>query len=128
MPEVMFAGPDITATLKPTEGDAAGVPTTLKTIAIAGDTTLLPLLKEHNVRYTAQRPFSCDGGSMLLMGLLTVNLVVCSLNRLPVSLRLYRMRPEPDRPGLYDELPPDVHERYRAALMAWSAEQSARRE
>jgi cytochrome c biogenesis protein len=43
---------------------------------------------------------------LLLMGLLTVNLVVCSLNRLPVSLRLYRMRPEPDRSALYDELPP----------------------
>jgi len=44
---------------------------------------------------------------LLLMGLLTVNLVVCSLNRLPVSLRLYRRRPGPDRPGLYDALPPD---------------------
>lgn len=44
---------------------------------------------------------------LLLMGLLTVNLVVCSLNRLPVSLRLYRRRPGPDRPDLYDALPPD---------------------
>jgi cytochrome c biogenesis protein len=44
---------------------------------------------------------------LLLMGLLTANLVVCSLNRLPVSLRLYRRRPESDRPGLYEELPPD---------------------
>ncbi len=44
---------------------------------------------------------------LLLMGLLTANLVVCSLNRLPVSLRLYRRRPEPDRPGLYEDLPPD---------------------
>ena len=44
---------------------------------------------------------------LLMMGLLTVNLVVCSLNRLPVSLRLYRRRPEPDRPGLYEDLPPD---------------------
>jgi cytochrome c biogenesis protein len=44
---------------------------------------------------------------LLLMGLLTVNLVVCSLNRLPASLRLYRRQPEPDRPGLYEELPPE---------------------
>jgi cytochrome c biogenesis protein len=44
---------------------------------------------------------------LLLMGLLTVNLVVCSLNRMPVSLRLYRMQPEPDRPGLYEDLPPE---------------------
>ena len=44
---------------------------------------------------------------LLLMGLLTANLVVCSLNRLPVSLRLYRRRPEPDRPGLYADLPPE---------------------
>jgi cytochrome c biogenesis protein len=43
---------------------------------------------------------------LLLMALLTVNLVVCSLNRLPASLRLYRRRPLPDRPGLYDDLPP----------------------
>ena len=44
---------------------------------------------------------------LLLMGLLTVNLVVCSLNRLPASLRLYHRQPEPDRPGLYEELPPE---------------------
>ena len=44
---------------------------------------------------------------LLLMALLTVNLVVCSLNRLPASLRLYRRQPEPDRPGLYEELPPE---------------------
>ena len=43
---------------------------------------------------------------LLLMALLTVNLVVCSLNRLPASLRLYRRKPEPDRPGLYEDLPP----------------------
>ena len=43
---------------------------------------------------------------LLLMALLTVNLVVCSLNRLPASLRLYRRRPEPDRSGLYEDLPP----------------------
>ena len=44
---------------------------------------------------------------LLLMALLTVNLVVCSLNRLPVSLRRCRSSPEPDRPGLYEDLPPD---------------------
>lgn len=44
---------------------------------------------------------------LLLMGLLTANLVVCSLNRLPVSLRLYRRKPEPDRAGLYEDLPPE---------------------
>jgi cytochrome c biogenesis protein len=44
---------------------------------------------------------------LLLMGLLTVNLVVCSLNRLPSSLRLYRRKPEPDRPGLYEDLSPE---------------------
>ncbi|NPV03626.1 MAG: cytochrome c biogenesis protein ResB [Syntrophaceae bacterium] len=43
---------------------------------------------------------------LLLMGLLMANLVICSLNRLPASLRLYRRRPEPDRPGLYENLPP----------------------
>jgi cytochrome c biogenesis protein len=43
---------------------------------------------------------------LLLMGLLTVNLVVCSLNRLPASLRLYRRQPEPARSGLYEDLPP----------------------
>ena len=42
---------------------------------------------------------------LFLMGLLTVNLVVCSLNRLPASLRLYRRQPETDRPGLYEDLP-----------------------
>ncbi len=44
---------------------------------------------------------------LILMGLLTVNLVVCSLNRLPVSLRLYRRKPEPDRAGLYEDLSPE---------------------
>ena len=44
---------------------------------------------------------------LLLMALLTANLVVCSLNRLPSSLRLYRRKPEPDRPGLYEGLLPD---------------------
>jgi cytochrome c biogenesis protein len=44
---------------------------------------------------------------LLLMGLLTVNLVVCSLNRLPSSLRLYRRKPELDRPGLYEDLSPE---------------------
>jgi cytochrome c biogenesis protein len=44
---------------------------------------------------------------LLLMALLTVNLVVCSLNRLPSSLRLYRRKPEPDRPGLYEDLSPE---------------------
>ena len=41
------------------------------------------------------------------MGLLTVNLVVCSMNRLPSSLRLYRRKPELERPGLYEDLPPE---------------------
>jgi cytochrome c biogenesis protein len=44
---------------------------------------------------------------LLLMGLLTVNLVVCSLNRLPSTLRLYRKKPELDRPGLYEDLSPE---------------------
>jgi len=44
---------------------------------------------------------------ILLMGLLTVNLVVCSMNRLPSSLRLYRRKPDPARPSLYEELSPD---------------------
>ncbi|HEX7539114.1 MAG TPA: cytochrome c biogenesis protein ResB [Syntrophales bacterium] len=59
---------------------------------------------------------------LLLMGLLTVNLVVCSLNRLPVSLRLYRMQPEPDRPGLYEDLPPE-----RVLVAGGSAEEEAAR-
>jgi len=44
---------------------------------------------------------------LLLMALLTVNLVVCSLNRLPSSLRLYRRKPDPARAGLYEDLSPD---------------------
>jgi cytochrome c biogenesis protein len=44
---------------------------------------------------------------LLLMALLTLNLVICSLNRLPSSLRLYRRTPEPDRPVLYEELSPE---------------------
>ena len=59
---------------------------------------------------------------LLLMGLLTVNLVVCSLNRLPVSLRLYRLQPEPDRPGLYEDLPPE-----RVLVAGGSAEEEAAR-
>jgi cytochrome c biogenesis protein len=44
---------------------------------------------------------------LLLMALLTVNLVVCSMNRLPSSLRLYRRTPDPARPSLYEDLSPD---------------------
>ncbi len=36
---------------------------------------------------------------LLLMVLLTVNLVVCSLNRLPSSIRLYRRKPDPTASG-----------------------------
>ena len=59
---------------------------------------------------------------LLLMGLLTANLVVCSLNRLPVSLRLYRKKPEPDRAELYEDLPPE-----RVVAAEGSVEEAAAR-
>ncbi len=57
-------------------------------------------------------------------GLLTVNLVVCSMNRLPSSLRLYRRKPDPDRPGLYEDLPPEQV----LAVEGSTAEEAARME
>jgi cytochrome c biogenesis protein len=59
---------------------------------------------------------------LFLMAMITVNLVVCSLNRLPVSLRLYRRKPDPDRSGLYEELPPE-----RVIVVGESAEDAAAR-
>jgi len=46
-------------------------------------------------------------GFMILIGLLSINLVVCSLNRLPVSWRRFRERPDPEEPGIFMNLPPE---------------------
>ncbi len=43
----------------------------------------------------------------ILMGLLSVNLIVCSLNRLPVSMRQYKASRVPFPSGLFKNLPPD---------------------
>jgi len=73
--EVMISGTDIVATLKPVEG-AEGPPATVKTVAVPGDTSLLPMLREHDVRHAARPPASCDAGSVLLMGVLTLFLLM----------------------------------------------------
>jgi cytochrome c biogenesis protein len=44
---------------------------------------------------------------MILTGLLSINLVVCSLNRLPVSWRRFRERPDPEETGVFLNLPPE---------------------
>lgn len=43
----------------------------------------------------------------ILMGLLSVNLIVCSLNRLPVSIRQYKTPRFPVPSGLFENLPPN---------------------
>jgi cytochrome c biogenesis protein len=40
----------------------------------------------------------------LLMGLLAVNLIVCSVDRFPMAWRRFRKRPSPDDPFVYDNL------------------------
>ncbi len=44
---------------------------------------------------------------MILMILLSINLIVCSINRLPVSWKLFRKRSAPDEPGVFISLPSD---------------------
>jgi len=44
---------------------------------------------------------------IVLMGLLSLNLTVCSLNRLPTSWKLFRKKPSPDRDKPFEDLPPD---------------------
>ena len=44
---------------------------------------------------------------IVLMVLLSLNLTVCSLNRLPASWKLFRKKPSPDRDKPFEDLPPD---------------------
>ena len=41
----------------------------------------------------------------VLMGLLSLNLIICSINRFPVSMKQYRAPYFPEPPGLFDNLP-----------------------
>jgi cytochrome c biogenesis protein len=41
----------------------------------------------------------------LIIGLLALNLIVCSIDRFPASLKLYRASPQPDRDKPYENLP-----------------------
>ncbi len=41
-----------------------------------------------------------------LMGLLSLNLIVCSINRFPLSLKQYKSSPFPEPAGLFENLPP----------------------
>ncbi len=42
----------------------------------------------------------------LIIGALALNLIVCSIDRFPSSLKLYRALPQPDRAKPYENLPP----------------------
>jgi cytochrome c biogenesis protein len=42
-----------------------------------------------------------------IIGLLALNLVICSINRLPVTLRLFQTPPRPDRSKPFENLPPE---------------------
>jgi cytochrome c biogenesis protein len=42
----------------------------------------------------------------LIIGVLALNLIVCSIDRFPSSLKLYRALPQPDRTKPYENLPP----------------------
>ena len=42
----------------------------------------------------------------VIIGLLTLNLIVCSINRFPATLRLFRARPRPDRSQPFENLSP----------------------
>jgi cytochrome c biogenesis protein len=42
----------------------------------------------------------------VLIGLLSLNLIVCSINRFPTTLRLFRTRPRPDRSQPFENLAP----------------------
>ena len=44
---------------------------------------------------------------IILMGLLSLNLIVCSLNRFPTSWKLFSNIPSPDRSKPFENLPPD---------------------
>ena len=43
----------------------------------------------------------------LIIGLISVNLVICSLNRLPTTIRRFRFRPSPDRSRPFENISPD---------------------
>ena len=43
----------------------------------------------------------------LIIGLLAVNLVICSLNRIPTTIRRFRFRPSPDRSRPFENISPD---------------------
>ncbi|HUN54651.1 MAG TPA: cytochrome c biogenesis protein ResB [Smithella sp.] len=40
-----------------------------------------------------------------LMGLLSLNLIVCSMNRFPASLKQYKALPFPEGPGIFNDIP-----------------------
>jgi cytochrome c biogenesis protein len=42
-----------------------------------------------------------------IMGLLALNLVICSINRLPTTLKLFQAPPRPDRSKPFENLPPE---------------------
>jgi len=44
---------------------------------------------------------------MVLLGLLALNLIVCSLDRLPMAWKRFRQKNEPDRDDLFETIPPD---------------------
>jgi len=43
----------------------------------------------------------------VLLGLITLNLIICSLDRFPATWKRFSVRPEPDRARPFEELPPD---------------------
>ena len=43
----------------------------------------------------------------VLIGLLAVNLIVCSVDRFPAAWKLFTARPEPDRSRPFEDLPPE---------------------
>ncbi len=43
----------------------------------------------------------------MIIGLLALNLIVCSINRLPSTLKLFRAIPRPDRSKPFEDLPPE---------------------
>ena len=40
-----------------------------------------------------------------LMGLLSLNLIICSINRFPASFKQYKALPYPEEPGLFNNIP-----------------------
>lgn len=44
---------------------------------------------------------------MVLLGLLALNLIVCSIDRFPTAWKRFRQKNEPDRDDLFETIPPD---------------------